>query len=104
MDKIYEKTQEIFKNALGSEREITPDVLLKRDVVGDDVEASDLGLFSLQVIEILIEVESFFNIDIGEEVIVKLRTFNDLVNQIEVLVQKQEEETMHLEVLRHEIF
>lgn len=29
MDKIYEKTQEIFKNALGSEREITPDVLLK---------------------------------------------------------------------------
>ena len=104
MDKIYEKTQEIFKNALGSERKITPDVLLKRDVVGDDVEASDLGLSSLQVIEILIEVESYFNIEIGEEVIVKLRTFNDLVNQIEVLVQKQEEETMHLEVLKHEIF
>ena len=104
MDKIYEKTQEIFKNALGSEREITPDVLLNRDVVGDDVVASDLGLSSLQVIEILIEVESFFNIDIGEEVIVKLRTFNDLVNQIEVLVQKLEEETMHLEVIKHEIF
>lgn len=104
MNEIYEKTQEIFRSALGSESEITPDVLLKRDVVGDDVEASDLGLSSLQVIEILIEVESYFNIDIGEEAIVKLRTFHDLVKQIEVLVQKQEEETMHLEALKHEIF
>lgn len=104
MHKIYEKTQEIFRNALGSEIEITPDILIKRDVADDDIEANDLGLSSLQIIEILIDIESYFNIDIGEEVIVKLRTFNDLVNQIEVLLQKQEEETMNLEALKHEIF
>lgn len=69
LDKIITK---ISKN-----KEITPETSLK-----------DLGLDSLDMVEVLMEVEEELDIQFEEEEMVNLKTVNDVYNAIERKIKK----------------
>jgi len=70
---MYERTVAILQEFVETDSEITRDSAL----------VDDLGLSSLQVISIVSEFESEFDIEIPDRVIPTLRTVGDIVDYLE---------------------
>lgn len=70
---MYERTVKILKEFVEGDCEIKMESAL----------VDDLGLSSLQVINIVSEFESEFNIEIPDRIIPTLRTVKDIVDYLE---------------------
>ena len=70
---MYDRALEILQEFVDDDCEITADSVL----------VDDLGLSSLQVINIVSEFEGEFDIEIPDRVIPTLRTVGDVVNYLE---------------------
>jgi len=56
----------------------------------EDFFASDLGLDSLDMIEMLLELEDFFDIDISKEDADKIKTVEDSINTVKNYVESKD--------------
>ena len=73
------KVKDIIEKELGVEREkLTPDASF----------IEDLGADSLDIVELVMEFEKEFNIDIPDEDAEKLRTVGDAINYLDQKVAK----------------
>ncbi len=72
--KTDEKLLEIVKNYLEEDMEFSLEMKLK----------DELGLDSLDLMDIVMDIEEFFKIEFKEEDIVSLVTVKDLIEMIEV--------------------
>lgn len=76
---MFQKTVDILKEYIdGDDFEITADSAL----------VDDLGLSSLEVINIVAEFEDEFDIEVPDRVIPTLRTVGDIVNYLEENVEE----------------
>ncbi len=74
MSEIAERVVEIIKDKLSVEKEqITPEASF----------TSDLGADSLDTVELIMELEKVFNIEIPEEEAQQIKTVQDAINYIE---------------------
>ncbi|MBD5185184.1 MAG: acyl carrier protein [Bacteroidales bacterium] len=71
---VYRKVVEILCNNLGIDKD---------EIKSDSRLDSDLGADSLDAVEIIMEIESTFDIDVPDKVAQKLRTVGDIVTYIE---------------------
>ena len=79
--------QEIRKKLVGM-LAIVDEELAKRDDIGEDAEIRDgLGLDSLQVVELLFEIEEELGVKIEDEEAQQLRTVGSLLDIIEAKFQ-----------------
>lgn len=73
-DSVFEKLQEIIANQLEIDAEdITPD----SDII------DDLGADSLDICDIIMDIEDEFAIEVPDEVVEELKTVQDAVKYIE---------------------
>ncbi len=70
---IAEKIKEMIEDILGEETEISPETRLM----------AELCLDSLDMIELLCDIEDEYDIEIEEYEREKIKTFSDLVNTVE---------------------
>ncbi|MBR6222101.1 MAG: acyl carrier protein [Lachnospiraceae bacterium] len=70
---MFERTVEILKDYIDSAEEVTMDSAL----------VDDLGLSSLDVINLVATFEDEFDIEVPDRVIPTLRTVGDIVNYLE---------------------
>lgn len=70
---VFEKIKEILEENIGGEINLSPDMYLMRD----------LELDSLDLVELIFDLEDEYEIEIDEEEREKIRTVADLVNVIE---------------------
>lgn len=74
---MEEKLKEIFAAVLG----------IKAEMVGDDTEASNIENWdSLKHMNLIVAVESEFDIEIEEEDIIELMSYNVMLDKIKELV------------------
>jgi acyl carrier protein len=73
MSDYTEKVKDIIANELGVERE---------KLTNDASFQDDLGADSLDIVELVMEFEKEFNIDIPDEEAEKLRTVGDALNYL----------------------
>ncbi|MBX6330495.1 MAG: acyl carrier protein [Gemmatimonadaceae bacterium] len=78
MADLEEKVKEIISNELGVERE---------KLTNDASFMEDLGADSLDQVELVMEFEKEFNIDIPDEDAEKLRTVGDALNYLHTKVK-----------------
>ncbi len=71
---MQEKIIEIFANQLGTDSEKTN---------SDTLILEDLGAHSLDIVEILTDIEDTLNVTIPDEVIPDFRTVGDIVSYLE---------------------
>lgn len=71
---VFEKIKEILANQLGAEEEL---------MSMDTNIASDLGADSLDVVELLAEIQDEFQIEIPDEEIENIKTIGDLTEYIQ---------------------
>lgn len=71
---VFEKIKEILANQLGAEEEL---------MSMDTNIASDLGADSLDVVELLTEIQDEFQIEIPDEEIENIKTIGDLTEYIQ---------------------
>lgn len=74
MSEVYEKVKEIIVEQLDiSEDKISPEVSL----------SNDIGADSLDNVEIMMQLEETFDVEVPEEVAASMNTVQDIVNYIE---------------------
>ena len=75
---VFEKCREIVAEQMG----ISVDsIQLESNLV------EDIGADSLDTVEILMNIESEFNIELNDEIVVKFTTFKDVVDYVETLTK-----------------
>ncbi|WP_169735583.1 phosphopantetheine-binding protein [Mycoplasmoides alvi] len=60
--------------------------------INDDilnVDFKELGLDSLDTFSVIVSLEEYFNVQLTDEVMMSLRTINDLVSAFENLINKE---------------
>ena len=70
---MFEKLVEIITNVCGDETELTPDTDLMYD----------LGLKSIDLLELVTDVEDEFGIEVTDEAVESIHTIRDLMDYIE---------------------
>lgn len=70
---IFEKVREIISNILGIESE---------DITMESSFMDDLGADSLDVVELIMDLQDEFNLEIPDEDAEKIRTVSDVVEYI----------------------
>ncbi|MBO5395777.1 MAG: acyl carrier protein [Clostridia bacterium] len=70
---VSDKIKELLEELFAEEIDLSPDMYLMRD----------LGLDSLDIVELVLEIEDTYEIEIDEEEREKIRTVADLVNAVE---------------------
>ncbi|MBT4594431.1 acyl carrier protein [bacterium] len=63
-------------------RVISEKLKISADEIQDDATLEDLGADSLDVVEIVMNIEEAFNIEIGDDAAEKFKTVGDVVNYI----------------------
>jgi acyl carrier protein len=82
MSSIQEKVYEIIQNKLDvNPEQITPDASFTDDLRAD----------SLDLVELVMDLEEQFNINIPEEEQEKLRTVQDAIDCLESLIEQQKQ-------------
>lgn len=74
MSAIFEKVQEILVDQLGVAAE---------DVKMEALIQEDLGADSIAVMEVVVEIENEFDIEVPEEELLQIKTVGDIVQRIE---------------------
>ena len=82
MKEIYEKLISILQQY--TEKEITLDQILKTTT-----SVNDLGISSIRRMDIIIDIEEFYNIEFNENEMRKLGTVNELAHLIQKKLTNQ---------------
>ena len=72
---LKEKIEELIAELAGEEIVITPEMELLKDI----------GLDSLDAVELVFQLENEYDVEIDDEVLEKVRTVGDLMRAIEAL-------------------
>ena len=72
---LKEKIEELIAELAGEEIAITPEMELLKDI----------GLDSLDAVELVFQLENEYDVEIDDEVLEKVRTVGDLMRAIEAL-------------------
>ncbi|MDQ2818674.1 MAG: acyl carrier protein [Candidatus Eremiobacteraeota bacterium] len=76
---VYEKVKKVFVEQLGvDEDEVTPEASI----------TDDLGADSLDQVELVMALETEFNLDIPDEEAEKIKTVGDAVKYVEEVTEK----------------
>ncbi|MGL4483852.1 MAG: acyl carrier protein [Anaerovoracaceae bacterium] len=74
MSTVFEKVQEILVDQLGVE---AGDVSMESNI------QEDLGADSIAVMEVVVEIEGEFDIEVPEDELLQIKTVGDIVNRVE---------------------
>lgn len=75
---VFEKCRDIIAEQMG----INPDTIKPESNLVEDI-----GADSLDTVEILMNIENEFGIELDDETVVKFTTFKDVVDYVETLVK-----------------
>jgi len=80
--------EEIVEKCKATLKEYTSDKSKVDSLKDEDEIVKELGLDSLDLVEMVMSLEEKFKIDIAEEDIGKIKTFNDMVSHIDKLINQ----------------
>lgn len=101
-EEIMESVKKIVQQICTTETDIEENFLLMGSQI--NTEAIALGISSLQLVEIVVEVEDKFNVRLDEEDIVKFTQVKDLVSAIQIQVEQNEKKEVEIEKIYNELF
>lgn len=83
MTKIEESIRELVLDQLGGNKKVTNRLDKIALVFGNDTEFSEVGIGSLDSVELTMNIEDKFNINIPDEVMDSLNTVNKLTKYLD---------------------